>query len=89
MGFYRVSLDAFAPEPGSLPGGVEGLDAVDNWSVGYLREDGYHCMAQFARSRREPALKRALDAPVYAGDLALCVGDVTGRSFFYRLNAGS
>ena len=38
------ALRAFAPAPGSLPEGVAGLDAVDNWSVGYLRPDGYRCM---------------------------------------------
>ena len=56
--------------------------------VGRLSARGmaYHCMAQFARSRREPALKLELDAPVYAGDLALCVGDITGKSFYYRLD---
>ena len=86
VGFYRVTLSAFDPEPGAMPEGVAGMDAVDNWSVGYLRGDGYHCMAQFARSRREPALKLELDAPVYAGDLALCVGDITGKSFYYRLD---
>ena len=83
VGFYHVTLESFVPEPGSMPRDFEGLDAVDNWSVGYLRADGYHCMAEFARTRREPALKTALDAPVYAGDLALCVSDVTGRSFYY------
>ena len=85
VGFYHVSLDSFVPAPGSMPREFDGLDAVDNWSVGYLRPDGYHCMAEFARSRREPALKTTLDAPVYAGDLALCVSDVTGRSFYYRI----
>ncbi len=85
VGFYRVALRAFAPAPGSLPEGVAGLDAVDNWSVGYLRPDGYRCMASFARSRREPALRLELDAPAYDGELALCVGDVTGRSFYYRI----
>ena len=54
--------------------------------MGYLREDGYHCMTEFVRTRREPALQTTLDAPVYAGDLTICVGDVTGRSFYYQIS---
>ena len=30
-------------------------------------------------------LRRELAVPVYGGELALCVGDVTGRSFYYAL----
>ena len=84
VGFYHVTLESFIPESGSLTRKFEGLDAVDNWSVGYLREDGYHCMAEFARTKREPALKTQLDAPIYAGELALCVSDVAGHSYYYR-----
>lgn len=85
VGFYHVTLENFTPEPDAFPRKLEGLDAVDNWSVGYLREDGYHCMAEFARTRTDGALKTSLDAPVYAGDLAMCVSDVSGRSFYYRI----
>lgn len=85
VGFYHITLEEFIPEPGALPREFDGLDAVDNWSVGYLREDGYHCMAESARTRSHPALKTTLDAPVYAGDLAMCVSDVSGRCFYYRI----
>lgn len=85
VGFYHVTLNRFTLEDESLPRSFDGLDAVDNWSVGYLREDGYHCMTEFARTRYTPALKTTLDAPVYSGELTMCVCDVTGRSFYYRL----
>ena len=85
VGFYHVTLRSFELPPEMLPEGVSGMDAVDNWSVGYLRDGGYHAMAEFARSRREPKLRLSLDAPVYAGNLALCVSDVTGRCFCYRI----
>jgi len=61
------------------------MDAVDNWSVGYIRPEGYRAMAEFARNRKEGALRRELAVPVYGGELAVCVGDVTGRSFCYVL----
>ena len=87
VGFYHVTLERFALEPGVGGRSFEGLDCVDNWSVGYIREGAYFAMAEAARTRRAPILPDALDAPVYSGQLALCVSDVTGRSFFYLLDA--
>ena len=85
VGFYHVLLEGF---DASIPGLEEAapLDAVDNWSVGYLREEGYRVMASFARSRRAPALLQELAVPVYAGQPVLCVGDVLGRSWYYSLD---
>ncbi len=85
VGFYQITLEEFALEPGICPREFKGLDAVDNWSVGYLREDGYHCMVDSVRRRRKPGLETTLAAPVYDGTLAMCVADVLGRSFYYRI----
>ena len=85
VGFFYVALEAFNADIPGLPEGSAPLDAVDNWSVGYLRPEGYRVMAEFARTRKEGALRRELAVPVYGGELALCVGDVTGRSFYYAL----
>lgn len=86
VGFYHVTLEKFALEPGLLGREFEGLDAVDAWSVGYLKPEGFCCMAESLRTRREPRLKTELDAPVYAGELAVCVCDVSGRCFYYRID---
>ena len=87
VGFYHVTLERFeTPIPGA-PDAAEPMAAVDNWSVGYLREGGvYEVMADFARTRRAPALKTELCAPVYAGQLAMCVNDVAGRSYYYVMD---
>lgn len=85
IGFYQVTLEEFTLEAGVLNRELRGLDAVDNWSVGYLRKDGYHCMVDSARRRRVPGIASTLAAPVYEGELALCVSDVLGRSFYYRI----
>lgn len=85
IGFYHVILEAFFTPIEGLPEGAEGLDMVDNWSVGYLRDEGYQVMAEFARSRREGALKTELAVPAYLGELALCVGDVAGGSHYFAL----
>ena len=86
VGFYHVQLEAFAAEIPGMPEGAEPLDAVDCWSVGYMRPEGYAVMAEFQRSKRQPRLLRELAAPAYAGELAICISDVAGRSFYYLLD---
>ncbi len=85
VGFYHVVLEDFSTDIPGLPELADPLDVVDNWSVGYLRPDGYHVMAKYARSKREGALTRELAVPAYAGELALCVSDITGISHYFAL----
>ncbi len=85
IGFYRVTLESFALEEGFSNRDFTDLNAVDNWSVGYLREDGYHCMDDSVRRKGAPELQTTLSAPIYDGTLAMCVSDVFGRSFYYRI----
>ena len=84
VGFYHVVLERFEAE---IPGMKREapMDEVDNWSVGYLRGENYEVMESFARTRRTPALQTELRAPVFQGQLALCVADVLGRSWYYKL----
>lgn len=86
VGFYHIRLERFDAAVDGLPEGAAPMDAVDGWSAGYLREGGYEVMAEFARSRRHGALEEELAVPAYAGTLALCVHDVTGRSYLYALD---
>ena len=86
MGFFHVFLEAFDADIPGLPEGCAPLDVVDNWSVGYLRPEGYCVMAEYARTRKAGELQQELAVPVYGGELALCVSDVTGRSFCYALD---
>ena len=89
VGFYHVRLLRFDGRVPGMPEDAGALDAVDNWSVGYLRANGYEVMAAFARDRRNPELAEELTAPVYSGALAMAVSDVAGRTWFYRLETGS
>ena len=86
VGFYHVLLHDFQANIPALPAGAGPLDAVDNWSVGYLRPEGYVVMAEFARSKRRPELETELAVPAYSGQLALRVNDVTGRGWLYALD---
>lgn len=88
VGFYHVALEAFDVDIPGMPEGAAPLDGVDNWSVGYLRPQGYQVMAEFARGRKAGELARELAVPAYGGELAMCVSDVTGRSFYYSLDKG-
>jgi len=87
VGFYHVTLEQFRIEDAVSARDFAGLDAVDNWSVGYVRDGVYHVYAQSARTKREPVLSGTLDAPAYSGQLAMCVNDVFGRSFCYEIDA--
>ena len=86
VGFYHVTLHRFELEPSLLDRMFDGLDGVDSWSVGYLRDGEYRASAEAVRTKRNPALAASLDAPAYAGQLAVCVNDVSGRSFCYEID---
>ena len=42
-------------------------------------------MEDRVRTRRKPALALELRAPVFSGQLALCVADLLGRSYYFAL----
>ena len=81
IAFYEVNLNAFDPRFGERE--FEGLDAVDNWSVGYLRNGRFVAESHGVRTRRKPALPAALELPVYEGTVAVRIADVYGRDFYY------
>lgn len=85
IGFHHVILKRFEIPVEGMPEGTSPMDCVDNWSVGYLRGNDYEVMADFARTRRHAALQCELRVPMYSGTLAMCVSDVLGRSWYYRL----
>lgn len=85
VGFHHVILQRFEVSISGMPEGAADMDCVDNWSLGYLRDDSYEVMVDFARTRRHAALQTELQAPMYSGTLAMCVSDVLGRSWYYRL----
>ena len=83
IAYYDVTLLKYQPEPGVSARSFTGLDAVDSWSVGYLRDGVFLAMAHDVRLRHAPALKRVLQLPVLEGQPCIRVGDVLGRYFYY------
>ena len=57
---------------------VEGLDAVDQWSVGFLRDGAYKTYVSSARRKQSPELKTLLELPLLRGQVAISVVDVLG-----------
>ena len=81
----RVYLNRFelpdAPEGLALTG----LDAVDSWALGTVRDGQFWTLAEEGRSFKKPELSAVLCAPLDAPGLALRVSDILGRRFFYSL----
>jgi DNA modification methylase len=85
VGFYELSLDKFELEAGLVARTMKGLDAVDNWGAGYLRDGAFHLMAREERTQKTPQLTGRMSLPVFEGTPVLRVCDVTGRVFHYQL----
>jgi len=83
IAYYDVTLEKYMPEVGVSARSFTALDAVDNWSVGYLRNNVFVAMAHDVRLRHSPALKRVLQLPVLEGQPCIRVNDVLGRHFYY------
>ena len=89
IAFYDVEITAYELEPGLTARPITGMDALDNWAVGYIRDGAFTLMAHEYRSRQTPALSGRLQLPVLSGTPAVRVGDVMGRYFYYILDNGS
>ena len=58
---------------------ITGLDTVDQWSVGFLRDGIFHAYASAARRKQTPALPETLELPLLRGTVAVSVVDVLGN----------
>ncbi|NLG23980.1 MAG: site-specific DNA-methyltransferase [Clostridiales bacterium] len=88
IAYYEVELKRYQPEPSAIARSFLGLDAVDSWSVGYLRGGEFVAMAHDVRTRRSPALAARLELPVLDGAPCIRIGDVLGRYFYYTMEPG-
>lgn len=89
IAFYDVRLERYEIEPGVCARPFAGLDAVDAWSVGYLRGGAFVTMASDYRLRQKPALKTVLQLPVLEGIPCVRISDVLGRYFYYLLDCAA
>ena len=80
---YEAILQGFSPEPGALSRPVFGLDAVDSWAAGTIKDGVFTVSAEFLRTQRTPALTTVLNAPLLGGNCALRISDILGRDHYY------
>ena len=87
IGYYEIELQNYEPDL-AFPEGtrftpaglrVEGLDAIDQWSVGFLRDGAYKVYVSNARRKQTPALRTLLELPLLRGQAAISIVDVLGR----------
>ena len=81
IAYHDVRLLDYAPETGA----VRGLDAVDQWSVGFLRDGVFYAQANAARRKQTPALPSLLQLPQLRGIPAILISDVYGERRLWRL----
>ena len=85
VGLYHVTLAEFQLETPCL--NRNGFEAVDNWAAGYLCEGVFRAASHFERSQKEPMLRLELRVPVYEGVPAIRIGDISGKSYYFLLDA--
>lgn len=87
LGYYEVQLLDYTL-PGGLPEDavlqprdlrISGLDAVDQWSVGFLRNGVFNVYASTARRKQTPVLDASLELPLLRGNVAISIVDVLGN----------
>ncbi|HIS95971.1 MAG TPA: site-specific DNA-methyltransferase [Candidatus Ventricola gallistercoris] len=79
---YTVRLIDFACDQAKEQG-ISGLDAVDQWSAGFVQGDIYRRCVSSSRSASSPALATALEMPVCAGEPCVMIVDIWGNRRFY------
>ena len=87
IGYYEITLNTYAlgsapfenikTQPKGLH--VVGLDAVDQWSVGFLRDGVFKAYTSAARRKQTPKLPTTLELPLLRGTVAIMVVDVLGN----------
>ena len=86
LGYYEITLEDYQLPEGMeqvqqhLPGvPLTGLDLVDQWAVGFLRDGEFRGYAASARRKQTPEIDRTLELPLLRGEVAILVIDVLGN----------
>ena len=76
IAFHDVHLTDYQTPPGAE---IRGLDAVDQWSVGFYKDGVFRSQADAARQKLTPRLPETLQLPQLRGTPALLIYDVYGN----------
>ena len=76
IAYHDVRLLDYQPPAGAQ---VTGLDAVDQWSVGFYQQGTFQAQESAARAKHTPALRETLQLPQLRGVPAIFISDVYGN----------
>ena len=76
---HLISFDS----PQARENGIEGLDAVDQWSAGFVQGDEYRSCVSSVRTVGTPKLEVTMEMPVWAGEPCIMIVDIWGNRRFY------
>ena len=76
IAFHDVRITSYTP-PAGCP--ISGLDAVDQWSVGFYDQGVFRSQANAARRKQTPALPDMLQLPQLRGQPAILICDIYGN----------
>lgn len=85
LGFSEIFLEEYRMEDGLFPLCLEGAEAVEQLSVGYLRVDTFHAFANAARSKLSPRLPGEPGTARPGRPAAVLTVDVLGRRMVHVL----
>ena len=79
IGFYDVRLKRYTPPQGEVKD-VPGLDAVDQWAVGFVKDGVFYTQDLSSRLKKLPKLNDTLLLPQLRGTPAIMTVDVWGNN---------
>ena len=79
---YTVHLKSFDCVA-AREAGISGMDAVDQWSAGFVQGGTYRSSVESVRTVGTPALATAMEMPVCAGEPCIMIVDIWGNRRFY------
>ncbi|MBQ7051950.1 MAG: site-specific DNA-methyltransferase [Clostridia bacterium] len=79
---YTVHLSSFESEQ-AREAGIRGMDAVDQWSAGFVQGDTYRACVANVRTVGTPKLEATVEMPVCAGEPCIMIVDIWGNRRFY------
>ncbi len=79
---YTVRLVRFESEAARREG-IDGFDAIDQWSAGFVQGDVFRSCVSSVRSAATPALQTMVEMPVCAGEPCIMIVDIWGNRRFY------
>ena len=82
IAFCDIFLKGFSTKA-EMPDCAKGLDAIDQWSVGILKDGVFHVVDDSVRLKQCPALRPMLQLPFLSGAPAVSVTDVMGNRYCF------